>query len=118
MPLITVKDLQEAIAECQGTRNPDFKTCMKLAAFYTILDHLQEESGPVEANLTERKISPLSFSAPEQVVKFDGAGEFAQAINGLPSETAWSIMVELMGMLQMIEPKLYQAVMRKIQEVE
>jgi hypothetical protein len=116
--LITVKDLQEAIAECQGTRNPDSKTCMKLAAFYTILDHLQDETEPIETNPTERKISPLSFSALEQTVNFSGTGEFAKAINGLPSETAWGIMSELMGMLQMIEPKLYQAVMRKIQEVE
>ena len=34
--MITEKDLQEAIAECQGQRNPNANTCIKLAAFYTI----------------------------------------------------------------------------------
>ncbi len=38
--MITEKDLQEAIAECKGTRNPNASTCIKLAAYYTILDNL------------------------------------------------------------------------------
>ena len=46
--MITEKDLQEAIAECEGQRNPNANTCVKLAAFYIIKDHLfpqQEEFG-------------------------------------------------------------------------
>ena len=38
--MITEKDLQEAIAECQGERSPNASTCIKLAAFYTIKEHL------------------------------------------------------------------------------
>ena len=38
--MITEKDLQEAIAECQGERNPNANTCIKLAAFYTIRNEL------------------------------------------------------------------------------
>ena len=34
--MITEKDLQEAIAEGQGQRNPNANTCIKLAAFLTI----------------------------------------------------------------------------------
>ena len=34
--MITEMDLQEAIAECQGKRNPNADTCIKLAAFYII----------------------------------------------------------------------------------
>lgn len=41
--MITEHDLQEAIAECQGERNPNAQTCIKLAAFYTIRDHLYPE---------------------------------------------------------------------------
>ncbi len=49
--MITEHDLQEAIAECQGKRNPDANTCIKLAAFYTIKEHLfpkNIEAIPVE----------------------------------------------------------------------
>ena len=38
--MITKHDLQEAIAECEGQRNPTANTCIKLAAFYTIKQHL------------------------------------------------------------------------------
>ena len=34
--MITERDLQEAIAECNGERNPNANTCIKLAAFLTI----------------------------------------------------------------------------------
>jgi hypothetical protein len=34
--VIRIEDLDTAIAECQGRRNPDAKTCIMLAAFYTI----------------------------------------------------------------------------------
>ena len=48
--MITEKDLQEAIAECQGQRNPTTSTCIKLAAFYTIRRELfgeEKEAGPL-----------------------------------------------------------------------
>ena len=41
--MITENDLQEAIAECEGVRNPTANTCLKLAAFYTIKDKLYPE---------------------------------------------------------------------------
>ena len=41
--MITEKDLRAAIAECQGARNPNATTCIKLAAFYTILNNLYPE---------------------------------------------------------------------------
>ena len=41
--MIKEEDLQEAIAECQGVRNPNANTCLKLASYYTILDHTKEE---------------------------------------------------------------------------
>ena len=119
--MITKQDLLESIAECQGIRTPNANTCLKLAAFYTILDHMEDDSEP-ESDEPQKKQSftarPVSFSAPEEVVNFHGVGEFAQAVNGLPSQPAWVVMNELMSTLQMIEPKLYHAVMRKIREVQ
>ena len=39
--MITVDELKAAIAEMQGERNPNAQTCIKLAAYYTILNELQ-----------------------------------------------------------------------------
>lgn len=46
--MITERDILEAIEECQSTPNPNANTCIRLAAFYTILDHLHADSGEIE----------------------------------------------------------------------
>ena len=46
--MITRHDLETAIAECQGKRNPDARTCIMLAAFYTIRREMFEEEKEVE----------------------------------------------------------------------
>ena len=114
--MITEKDLQEAIAECLGQRNPDSSTCIKLAAFYTLRNDLYGNPSQAQSN------SPpsYSFAAPtEQVetyVDYDSDSEFAQAINGLSSQRAWSIMDELVDAIRVVNPRLYAGVMRKIEE--
>lgn len=108
--MITEKDLLEAIAECQGQRNPNANTCIKLAAFYTILDHIREkQEEPIPQPM-------YSFSAPpDGVVSYPGDSEFSSRINGIDSHRAWSIMDELMDTLSVINPRLYNGVMRKIE---
>lgn len=107
--MITEHDLQEAIAECEGQRNPTANTCIKLAAFYTI-----------KQNLFPKEESNYSFTpAPlENVnrVEYKGTSEFAQAIYGMPNDLAWSIMDDLMETLEIINPKLYNSIIRKVAE--
>lgn len=109
--MITEKDLIEAIAECQGQRNPNSNTCIKLAAFYTILDHVREkeQKEPVQHG--------YSFSAPPVVdtVAYQGNSEFSSMVYGMDSNTAWSIVDELMDTLSVVNPKLYKGVLRKIE---
>lgn len=107
--MITLHDLDEAITECLGQRNPNANTCIKLAAFYTLKDHMFEEPKSSEVS--------YSFAPPApQVgyVEYNGDSEFARAINGLDSDTAWDIMDELMNALSVANPRLYAGVMRKI----
>lgn len=106
--MITENDLLEAIAECQGERNPNANTCIKLAAYYTILDHVrtQDEEYPAPA---------YSFgSVPTDVIRYDGESEFAKIINGRPPDEVLAIIDELMSTLQVVEPRLYQSVMREL----
>ena len=55
--MITEHDLQAAIAECQGKRNPDASTCIKLAAFYTIRNHLFPETPEKQGPVTQERYS-------------------------------------------------------------
>lgn len=110
--MITRDDLLSAIAECKGERNPNANTCIKLAAYYTIFDHMygaEEDKG-------------YSFSPPPQapaVVQQDVVGQFGDSdfltrISGMYQEDAWEIMDELMDALMVVNPRLYDGVMRKL----
>lgn len=114
--MITEKDLQEAIAECQGARNPNASTCIKLAAFYIIQEHLYgkptEDQSPA--------VPSYSYAAPpeqvETTIDYYSDTEFSQAIDGRRAGDIWSIMDELMSVLQATNPRLYAGVMRKIED--
>lgn len=110
--MITKQDLLEAIAECQGTRCPNANTAIKLAAFYTILDHLDEQpiAEPVQMS--------YSYAAPsEGVIEFKGESEFAQEVNGKTQEDVFKVLDELMLILKATNERLYNGVMRKLTSI-
>lgn len=39
--MITLDEIQDAIAQCLTEKNPNAMTCIKLASYYIIRDHLQ-----------------------------------------------------------------------------
>lgn len=112
--MITEQDLQEAIAECEGQRNPTANTCIKLAAFYTIKQHLFPDEKPSYSFADSTP--PMKSESVSDLVNYESDSEFAQAIYGLPNDVAWSIMDELMSTLAVINPKLYNSTMRKVVE--
>ena len=112
--MITEHDLQEAIAECEGQRNPTANTCIKLAAFYIIKKHMfgEEDSEPERYSYAPAP----EQTGPEPVIDYESDTEFSQAIAGRDPLEIWSIMDELMSTLQVVNPRLYAGVMRKIAE--
>lgn len=111
--MITEKDLMEAIAECQGERNPNANTCIKLAAFYTIKNELFPKE---EAAVKE--IPGYSFESREtpEILHYTGDSNFARMIDGMETQKFCRIMEELVESLQVIEPRLYAAVIRKFRD--
>lgn len=107
--MITEQDLQEAIAECEGQRNPTANTCMKLAAFYTIRDKMYpgQDVDPV----------PRYSFAPDPVgASYDSDTEFMQIIRGMPTGRLLEVLDEIMTALSVLNPRLYQAAIRKLTE--
>jgi hypothetical protein len=108
--MIRESDLQEAIAECEGQRNPNANTCLKLAAYYTIRDHLEAQgNAPV---LPGRSYAP---EPPQpETIQWEGDSEFARTIRGLPVSYIMPIMDELMEAVQVLQPRLYNGVISKL----
>lgn len=99
----------EAIAECQGTRNPNATTCLKLASFYTILDHIQDKPISDTCGYSYAYDEPLPIG-------YHGDTDFLLAVENKNEHDVMMIMDELMSALSVLNPKLYASVMRKIAE--
>jgi hypothetical protein len=108
--MISERDIEEAIAECNGIRNPDASTCIKLAAFYTIREHLF----PKDTDSVPQ--ASFSYAPPQEsgVIDFPGESEFAQAVDGRKQSEIWPVLDEMMMTVEAINPRLYNAVMRKL----
>lgn len=108
--MITEQDLQAAIAECEGQRNPNASTCIKLAAFYTIRDHLfpqeQDHFADVGNMVYSRAAEP----------EYESGTEFAQAVAGWSKSDLMPVVDELVTAVSVLNPRLYASFMRKLIE--
>ena len=113
--MITKQDIYEAIAECQGTRNPNANTAIKLAAFYTILDHLDDSSSQAVKNEIPQSVGySLAAASGIETINYDGASEFAKAINGKQQSDVLPVLDELMSTVKLLNSRLYDNVMRNL----
>ena len=116
--MISEKDLNEAIAECVGKRNPTASTCMKLAAFLTIKNELygsRQEEQDKEAPESKTPVLPYSYAySDEKTLGLYGNSEFAKTINGRSADEIMPVMDELMDALKVVNPRLYEGTMRRI----
>lgn len=105
--MITEKDLQEAIAECQGQRNPNANTCIKLAAFLTIQREMFGE---------RQEIAP-TYSFSPAPISYQSESEFSYLIDGRNIEDVMPLLDELLDAIKVINPRLYDGFLRKLREV-
>ena len=110
--MITEQDLREAIAECEGQRNPGANTCLKLAAFYTIRNEMFP-SLPVAQPEPSYSYAPAPDQPDDSYVVIKSESEFAKLIDGRKQEEVWPVLDELMATIKMIYPRLYDAVLAK-----
>ena len=103
--MITEKDLQEAIQACLGVKNPSVQTCIKLAAFYTIKEHMYGNAPEDEG---------YSYAPDERYIEYESDSEFGKLITGKSAKDIWAIMDEAMEALQVLNPRLYANIIRRI----
>ena len=113
--MITERDLQEAIAECEGQRNPNANTCIKLAAFYTIRQHM---FGNTPETYSFDPGPRITENVESSGFQYDSGTEFSDAMNRLGVDATVPIVDELMTTLSVINPRLYAGVMRKMNSPE
>ena len=110
--MITEQDLQAAIAECQGERNPNANTCIKLAAYYTIKDHLFPESTQTVSRAVNYS---YASEAPVSEVQIEGNSDFARLVRGRSQRDVWPLVDDLVQTIRVVNPRLYASFMRSIE---
>ena len=110
--MITEHDLNEAIAECQGIRNPDAKTCMMLASYFTIKNEMfPNDIVPINGQYSY-DASPTQI---EETIDYESDTDFGVAIYGRSTNEILAIIDEAMDAVQVLNPQLYKSIMRKIE---
>lgn len=107
--MITLEDLQAAIAECQGVKHPTAKTCIELAAFLTIREHLYGAEMAGESRTEPQEHRPGTVSAVTE-------SAFSAAIDGKETASVLRVIDDLMQAVEVVCPRLYAATMRKLEE--
>ena len=112
--MIRIDDLEEAIAECEGQKNPNANTCLKLASLYTILEHKQKRQDAPTAPAPPA----YSFAADqtETPIKYQSETDFGRLVKGKDAADVLETIDELMTTLEAIMPRLYDGVMIKLQK--
>lgn len=113
--MITQHDLDEAIEACRGKLNPNRDDALLLAACYTIQQHLYPAESQDSGRGYSMAGSPASGTA-DGVGDF-GDSEFLRAISGRDPAAMWRIMDDLMDTMRMINRRVYDGVMRKIEQI-
>jgi len=117
--VITKQEIDAAIAECVGKRNPDANTVRTLAALYTIKEHLYPEKEPDHFADPGKMIDGYSYApAPDQkpyAISLSSDTDFARVIEGRDPEEIMPLMDEAMSLLASVYPACYDAIMRKLQ---
>lgn len=92
--------------EYEGSSWPNYE---KLAALYTIQDHQGGGTAPAPT------MAYSSAPSPVEVISNYGDSDFLQAVRGKDTQAVLSIMDELMDTLRVVNERIYNSVMRKVE---
>lgn len=89
--MIQLKDIEQSIRELENSQ-PTYQTCEKLADLYIVREHLN-------------------------TIGVEGDSPFLKKLKGKRMDKALSLIDELMETLEVINPKLYESVLMRIDEL-
>ncbi len=100
-------ELIDAINQLEGGKH-SIQNCEKLAAIYTVLDHLYGEPVVVDTGYSrDNKVDA-------DTIKKYGDSHFLSAIEGKPAREVWLLIDELIEALIVLEPRLLNSFYEKL----
>nr|DAQ29856.1 MAG TPA: hypothetical protein [Caudoviricetes sp.] len=98
--MLSLDTINSDILELETQHDTTWSTCQRLAWLYVVRDHItgQAQKQPV----------PLEVS---------GDSDFLRAVDGRDSVKAWAIIDELMETIKILQPRVYDSVLRRLAEI-
>ena len=107
--MFTQAELIDAINEIEGGKHT-IQNCEKLAAIYTVLDHLYNKEIPLNRGYSQD-------NKVETEIGSYGKSEFLSMISGKPSRDVWLLVDELVEALHVLNPRLLSNFLNKVNEL-
>ena len=105
--MLDMGELERAIEELEA-RPSSLSNCSKLADLYIVRKHLNGE----EKETPQKK--PRAYSYADGPT---GDSDFLRAVSKKDASAAWAVMDELMDTLKIVNGRVYESVMRKIENL-
>lgn len=107
--MFTKAELIDAINQLEDGKH-SIQNCERLAAIYTVLDHLYGEE-------IDRGYSYDNRAEAESTIGNYGESQFLTMIADKPAVKIWHLIDELMDALQVLNPRLFNNFLDKINEL-
>ncbi len=105
--MVDERELREAIAECESAP-ASLQSMQKLAVFNAVYDrYFTSDPESTEVKPRERERVPTVT---------DSDSEFVRLVSNMDWAALLDILDELMETVKILQPRLYEAVMRKLRE--
>ena len=98
--MFTHAELLDAIDQIQSGKHT-IQNCERLAAIYTVLDHLYQENKPMMVDLGYSNDNKI-----ESEIGNYGSTRFLESITGKSAKDVWLLMDELVSALIVLNPRL------------
>ena len=118
--MISEREISEEIARLEAAA-VSFENCHRLATLYVIRDKIEarKPAGSARQNIQyelSNEEAAEKSSAKEHIYVPKTDTEFLQAVKGKDPEIVWAVMDELMGTIKIINPRLYDGVLRRLEK--
>lgn len=106
--MFTEAELIDAIDQIEQGKH-SIQNCERLAAIYTVLDHLYGKETPIMIDPGYSNDSKIETEVGQY-----GKSEFLENIAGKPAKEAWLLMDELVEALRVLNPRLMNNFFEKL----
>lgn len=109
--MFTEAELLDAIDQIKSGKHT-IQNCEKLAAVFTVLDHLYGEEHPMI------DVGYSNDSKIESEVGLYGDSNFLQIVAGKPARSAWLLIDELIEAVNVFNPRLMNSFFEKLNSLK